>query len=125
MIRARYARKKIGGTSKTSRAKPKRPDAMRGTSIANRFDRTSRLLTLVDVEKRARQTAGRLTSNDEKCIARISGAAAAERVAGVGHARGIDPTLAFSGIGVGEDAHPATRSRQNVTHTLTVMRSPR
>ncbi|MHB8703516.1 MAG: hypothetical protein ACYC8W_05135 [Candidatus Tyrphobacter sp.] len=66
------------------------------------------LATFVVVTKAARHVVPRGTDKAEKYIATICGCAIGVATRGDGHARGMCPTLAFAGSGVGVEAHAAT-----------------
>ena len=59
---------KIGGASSTSSWKAKRPAPVCGTSIENRFVRTSMLATFVPVTNSPEKRSPRRTSSDENAL---------------------------------------------------------
>jgi len=98
---------KMGGVSKTLSRKAKCPNDVRGTSMENRFERTSRLATLVPVTKFPLQTPPRATSSDENRIATMRGGSFARSI-GAADSRDDVPTLTLAGIRTGCVAHPET-----------------
>lgn len=84
--------------SKIFNLNAKRPNAVRGTSIENKFVRTSTLATFVPVTNSPDHRLPRTISSDEKCIASIFGRALLEATKGEGNEAGALPTVTFEPI---------------------------